>query len=177
MTETLDPRTKLIVIFFISTLGLLFTDIIMLTVVFLIGFAVSKTFKADFFIFVKRLRKIIYLFFGIIVIQSIFVKSGDVIIGLGNIKLLTDVGLKRGLGYVYRVMIIVISGSIIATCDMRKIIQGLIDLKLPYDIAFMTSLGIKFLPLLVEEIKDTFVAIQLRGIKINKLPFKKRLEI
>ncbi len=41
----------------------------------------------------------------------------------------------------------------------------------------MVSIGIRFLPILTREIKDSMVAIQLRGIEIEKIPLKKRLYI
>jgi energy-coupling factor transport system permease protein len=60
---------------------------------------------------------------------------------------------------------------------MRRLVQGLVQMRLPYDFAFMTSIGVKFLPLLMEELKDTLTAIQLRGIDMRKLPIKERIEI
>lgn len=177
MTKNVDPRVKLIIIFCISTLGLIFEKIYMLLFVFFIGLIISYLLKANFLSVIKKVRKVLYLFVGIIIIQSLFIKTGKVIIGFGNIRLLTDQGLQRGLGYFMRVLIIMLSGTIISTCNMRKLTQGLVQMKLPYEIAFMTSIGIKFLPLLIDEIKDTVTAIQLKGIDINKLPLKQRIEI
>lgn len=177
MIKNVDPRVKLIIIFCISTLGLIFENIFMLLFVFFIGLIVSFILKANFFSVIKKIRKILYLFIGIIIIQSLFIKTGKVIIGYGNIRLLTDQGLQRGFGYFMRVLIVMLSGTIISTCNMRNLTQGLVQMKLPYELAFMTSIGIKFLPLLIDEIKDTVTAIQLKGIDINKLPIKQRIEI
>lgn len=113
----------------------------------------------------------------IVILQSIFVKSGNVLIGTENFTIITDEGLIRGFGFLMRLLIILISGTIISTCSMRMLVQGLVQMKLPYDMAFMTSVGIRFLPLLMDETKDAFTAIQLKGIDIRNLPLKKRFEI
>src|SRR6056297_2945680 len=41
----------------------------------------------------------------------------------------------------------------------------------------MTAVGIKFMPLLVEEFKDTYIAVQLKGIEIKSLPLIERFRI
>lgn len=177
MIKKIDPRVKLLIVMCISTLGLVFTKAPVLLAVFLTGMLLAKIFKSDFFVLIKRIKTILYLFFVLIIVQSIFVRTGESLVSIGSITLLTTEGLSRGLAYLMRVLIILISGAIIATCDMRRLIQGLVQMKLPYDFAFMTSIGVKFLPLLMEELKDTLTAIQLRGIDINSLPLKQRIEI
>ncbi|HBH13694.1 MAG: ABC-type cobalt transport system permease [Clostridiales bacterium 38_11] len=177
MTKKIDPRVKLLFVICISSLGLAFTKFSMLLAVFFIGLLISHVLKADLFMLLKRIKIMLYLFVVLVVIQSIFVRSGDSLVNLGGITILTSEGLSRGFAYLMRVLIILISGAIIATCDMRRLIQGLIQMKLPYDFAFMTSIGVKFLPLLMEELKDTLTAIQLRGIDIGKLQLKERIEI
>jgi len=177
MIKNVDPRTKLASVICISTLALIFQNPLILMAVLFAGVFLAKIFGANLLMLIKRIRHILFLFIVIIFIQSLFVKTGTVLIGFENIRILTSEGLIRGIGYLMRILIILISGAILSTCDMRKLIQGLIQMKLPYDIAFMTSLGIKFLPLFVEEIKDTMIAIQLRGIDINQLSLRERLEI
>ena len=40
----------------------------------------------------------------------------------------------------------------------------------PYEIAFMVLMAIRFLPVLGEEVRDALTAIQLRGVKIKEIP-------
>ncbi|HAE43281.1 MAG TPA: energy-coupling factor transporter transmembrane protein EcfT [Clostridiales bacterium] len=177
MIKKTDPRVKLLIVMCISSLGLFFTKTTMLFVVFFIGLFLSRVFNTNFLVLLKRIKTILYLFTVLILVQSIFIQTGDSLINLGDITILTTEGLARGFGYLMRVLIILISGAIIATCDMRRLVQGLVQMRLPYDFAFMTSIGVKFLPLLMEELKDTLTAIQLRGIDMRKLPIKERIEI
>ncbi|SHJ21617.1 energy-coupling factor transport system permease protein [Dethiosulfatibacter aminovorans DSM 17477] len=177
MIRDADPRTKLFIVMCISTLGLFFSNPWMQLTVFFLGLLAAFIFKASLMSSVKRLRKMMSVIVMIVILQSIFVKSGNVVIGTKNFTLITDEGLKRGFGFLMRLLVILISGTIISTCSMRMLVQGLVQMKLPYDMAFMTSVGIRFLPLLMEETKDTFTAIQLKGIDIRNLPLKRRFEI
>jgi energy-coupling factor transport system permease protein len=177
MIRDADPRTKLFIVMCISTLGLFFNNPLMQLTVFFLGLLTTFLFKASLLSTFKRIRKMMSVIILIVILQSIFVKSGNVLIGTDSFTIITDEGLKRGFGFLMRLLVILISGTLISTCSMRILIQGLVQMKLPYDMAFMTSVGIRFLPLLVEETKDAFTAIQLKGIDIKNLPLKKRFEI
>jgi len=174
---SIDPRTKFIIVICLSTLGLIFSDIYKLTFILIIGIIISKIFGGNLLVILKRIRKIMYLLIFIIVIQSIFNRGGSPIFSIGNLDIITDIGLERGLGYLLRVLIIITSGVIITTSRDREMIQGIVQFGLPYEFAFMTAVGIKFMPLLVEEFKDTYTAIQLKGIEIKSLPFIERFKI
>jgi energy-coupling factor transport system permease protein len=173
----MDPRTKLIIVMCLSTLGLFFTDVYKLSAVFVIGIIVSKILGGNLYALLVRIRKIIYLLFFIVVIQSFFTKGGSPILSIGDFNIITDIGLEKGLGYFLRVLIIITSGVIITTSRDREMIQGIVQFGLPYEFAFMTAVGIKFMPLLVEEFKDTYTAIQLKGIEIKSLPLIERFKI
>ena len=177
MIKPIDPRAKLIFIACISSLAVTFTDLKTLVIISFITVVTALFFKVDFIRLWMRFRKLILTLVGIIIIQSIFTRGGEVIFALGPLALLTDVGMTRGLGYLMRVVIIMLSGAIIATSNMRDLVQALVQFKLPYDLAFMASIGIKFLPMLMEELKDTLTAIQLRGISISDLSFIEKIKL
>ncbi|QOR35408.1 energy-coupling factor transporter transmembrane protein EcfT [Clostridium sp. 'deep sea'] len=176
MTQ-IDPRTKLFVIVCLSTLAITFENLAVLVTILCLEILFALMLKAQVLPIFKKLRKILFLIIGIILLQSIFITNGNVIFALGKFKLLTDIGLIKGLGYLLRVLIIFLSGIIISTSSMRDLIQGLIQIKLPYDIAFMVSIGIKFVPLLMEQFQDTLRAIELRGIDIKRLKLKQKIEV
>jgi len=172
-----DPRTKLIIVLCLSTLGLILTDIYQLTIVLMVGIGVSNFFGGNFFKLLGRLKKMLSLLIFIIILQSLFTKGGHSIFTIGSFDIITNIGLNRGLGYLLRVLIIITSGLIIATSSDRDMIQGIVKLGLPYEFAFMTAIGIKFMPLLIEEFKDTYIAIQLKGIEFKTLSLSQRFKI
>lgn len=172
-----DPRTKLIIVLCISTLAIVMKDIYNLIMVLILSVVIAKFFKVDLKRSFKKVKGLLYLFIGIAIIQSIFSPKGQVIISIGNFIFLTTGGLKKGLQFFSRMMIIIFSATIITTSSSREIIQGFVQWGLPYDIAFMVALGIRFLPILTEEIKDSLIAIQLRGFEINNIPIKQRINL
>jgi energy-coupling factor transport system permease protein len=124
-----------------------------------------------------KIKKIVVLFFAIIIIQSLFTSSGTNLIRMGSISILTTEGLRRGIEIILRMMIIILSAAIITTSTSREMIQGLVQWKIPYEIAFMTSVAIRFLPVMVQEMKDVLTAIQLRGVELKKIPVQKKYQI
>lgn len=119
----------------------------------------------------------LWLIVSLIFIQSIFIADGTSIIALGDITFLTIQGIIKGLQLVLRMLIIIISASIMGTNTSREIVQGLVQWRIPYEIAFMVSIAIRFLPMLTDEIRDVVIAIQLRGIELEKIPLRKRIKI
>ncbi|MCF6465526.1 energy-coupling factor transporter transmembrane component T family protein [Clostridium sp. Cult2] len=173
----LDPRTKLIIVLCISTLGIIIKDILSLAVILVLTIFIAKSFNVDLKRSLKKIQRLVYLIIVIAIIQSIFSSEGKALFSIGNFIVLSTSGLEKGLQFILRMMIIIFSATIITTSNSREIIQGFVQWGLPYDIAFMVAIGIRFLPILTEEIKDSLTAIQLRGIEINNIPIKKRISI
>jgi energy-coupling factor transport system permease protein len=73
--------------------------------------------------------------------------------------------------------IIIYSALIIAMAPALEIVYGLIAMKLPYEIAFMVLLSIKFLPLFKEEFTDSIIAVQLAGADLVRIPIKQKLSL
>ncbi len=173
----LDPRTKLFIVLCISSLAVWIQDVTYLSVILVIAIIIGNVLKSEFFSVIKKLRKMLGIFLAMIIIQSVFTKIGNPIFEIGSITLLTDVGLLRAINFILRISIILVSATIITTSTSREIVQGLVELKIPYEISFMVSVAIRFLPMLMEEIKDTLIAVQLRGIDLERLTFKQKIKI
>lgn len=172
-----DPRTKLIVILCISTLGLLIKNIIELTIILLITIIIGTFFQIDLKRSIKKVKGLLYAIIALAIIQSIFSPEGEAIFAIRDFTILSTSGLEKGLQFILRMMIIIYSATIITTSSSRELIQGFVQWGLPYDIAFMVAIGTRFLPILGEEIKDSLTAIQLRGIEINQIPIRKRISM
>ena len=61
--------------------------------------------------------------------------------------------------------------------SQRSLIQAMVQVRLPYEVAYMVSIGVRFVPQMVEEMKDSLTALQLRGVVIEELRLKKRLSL
>ncbi|MFW5649474.1 MAG: energy-coupling factor transporter transmembrane component T family protein [Candidatus Alkaliphilus sp. MAG34] len=173
----IDPRTKLVIVLCLSTLAVFIKDILFLSGILLVTIIISMIFKVDMLQVLRKTKRLLYVLLAIAIVQSIFSMEGQILIGIGKLTILTTAGFQKGLEFIIRIMIIISSAAIVTTSNSREIVQGLVQWKLPYEIAFMVSIGIRFLPVLTEEIKDSIIAIQLRGVEIEKIPLRKKLHV
>lgn len=170
----MDPRAKIVIVLCISTIGIFTKNILLLSITLIIACIICALLKAK----IKGvIKKIIWLFLMLTVIQSIFAPSGRTLLNIGSVELLTVGGLLKGVEIFLRMMIIIISAGIVTTSKPSDIIQGFVEWKMPYEIVFMISIAIRFLPMLTQEFKDAVIAIQLRGIELKKVPLRKKISI
>lgn len=175
--KKLDPRSKLVIVLGFSSLGVFIQDLIMLLIIFIFTVLISSLLGSSLISAAKKMKRLLMLLIFLALIQSIFAPSGTIFLSIGNLPIITSGGLVKGVMMVLRMSIILVSAAIVTTSTSREIIQGFVQWKIPYEIAFMVSIGVRFLPLLTEEIKDTLTAIQLRGVELKKIPMRKRIKI
>lgn len=173
----LDPRSKLVLIACLSSLAVILGDWRFLSGLLLVSMLLLLLFGVKPWSLMRKIRMLLYMVFFIAVMQSIFTPGGQPLVSLGGVKLLSSGGLILAAEFILRMLIIITSAGILATSNSREIIQGLVQWKLPYEVAFMTAMGIRFLPVFAEEFSDAMIAIQLRGIDIKTLPLKQKIEV
>jgi energy-coupling factor transport system permease protein len=174
--ESLDPRTKLVLVLVVSSLAVWSRDIRVLSFLLFISLLACFWVGSDMGGLFKKLKRFVWIFVAMAVIQSIFISGGTPLVALGRVVLISDLGLLRGVQIVLRFLIIVSSALVMTSSHAREIIQGLVQWRIPYEIAFMVSVAIRFLPLLQEEITDMLTAIQLRGVNLKQIPIPRRLK-
>lgn len=173
----LDPRTKIIIVFIISSAAILVREVKPLFLLLILVLFICKAFSISLFGEIKRLKNLWSFFLVLALIQSIFTSGGEVLIYIGKLKILTTVGLMSGISIMLRMSIIVYSAIIIASAPPLEVVYGLIAMKLPYEIAFMVLLAMKFLPQFKEEFVDSITAVQLAGTDLNKTPLKQKFSL
>lgn len=178
MSDTkIDPRTKLVVVLLISSISIMSSNLGVLVFLLAASFVVSCAMKSSLAAILARYKKLFGIMAAIAVVQSLFQHTGKPLVTIGNAAIITDFGARRALEFMLRLGIIIVSASIITTSGSREIVQGLIQWNCPYEIAFMTSVAIRFLPMFKEELTDMVTAIQLRGIDLKHVRFKEKLKV
>lgn len=177
MIYELDARTKIVLVLVLSSWAVFFQNIKVLTIVLFLTILTSLILKCNLLGVYKKAKRLIKLMIIIAIAQSIFNKNGQTILSMNNFTLLTYEGLEKAIEFILRVGIIITSASIVVTSNYREIVQGLVQWKVPYEIAFMVSVAIRFLPIFSGELKDAVTAIQLRGIELEKIPLRKKIGI
>lgn len=175
--NSLDPRTKILIVAIISTLGILYNDIKTLAIIFAITLVLAFIINRDLVSLVKRLKSLLIVVLFIAIIQSLLTSGGQVLIQVFGIGILTDYGLIRAGEFILRMGIIILASVILITSSSREILQGLVKLKIPYEIVFMVTTAVKFLPMLRDQAINMFTAIQLRGLDFKKIGFGKKLKV
>jgi len=173
----LDPRTKIVLVLMLSSISLMYDELLMLFIILLLTFASALLINVDFQSIIFKLKKILKLIIVIAIIQSLFTKEGTPILQIGMITIFTNYGIIKALQFLLRMSIIIVSSSIIITSSSREIIQGLVKWGCPYEIAFMVMAAIRFLPVFKEELTDITIALKLRGIDFNRIKINQKLKI
>jgi energy-coupling factor transport system permease protein len=175
--KDLDPRTVILANTAATLVGLFVRDIIVLLGAFGCIVAFAALLGANPVRAVIKLRRFLVIIIAAALLQSIFVRAGTVLIQAGDFVLLTSGGIAGGALVLLRMGILLTSGAAIASCGTRRNIQALIQLKLPYEIAFRVCIGIHFIPLMMQEMQDSITAVQLRGIDLKNIAARKRVKV
>ncbi len=177
--KKIDPRVKIYLVGVISTLAVFYNELLPLSVLFSITLIiVGSLLRGNYSQNVTRYCKgIIKLFFLMVVVQSLFQKSDHVLLQIGRVSILSVDGMQVSLTIIMRMFILVGSAVILTSSSEREMMQGLIQIKVPYEIAFMVMLGIKFLPILKENFTNVYIGFQMRGIDIKRQSIKTKIQL
>lgn len=173
----LDPRARLLLILLITTLAVLAKDIAYLAIVFFAALAVNAMLKINIIGAAKRMRHFIWLILFIAIVQSLTVKGGTALLSVGKINFLTTKGIGFAAEFVLRMGIILLAGLIAASSDGREMTDGLLKLGMPYELAFMSAIALRFLPVFRDEFVARINAMAMRGIDIKRLSLPKKLKV
>jgi len=173
----LDPRSKLFFVALVSSFAVAMDNMIMLVLILILTMVVIAYIGQRVGQSVRRLGKLIYVVLAIAIIQSIVTDTGDPLIQFSGWTILTDYGVERAIQFLLRVSIIVTSSMIVLTSSTRDLIQGLLQLKIPYELVFMLSIAAKFLPILRNEMVNKVLAMELQGIDLEAVGLGKKLKV
>ena len=97
MTKELefDPRTKLIIVMCISTLGIIIKDSLPLFLILILTILIAKLFKINLKRSFKKTKRLLYVVILIAIIQSIFSTEGRILLSAGNFIILSTTGLAK----------------------------------------------------------------------------------
>ena len=175
-TNNIDPRVKFFFLICVSTISiiiknLLFMFLVLLFTIFLFIIIRKKTLKT-----ISYFRKVLWLSLPIMAFQIIFYYNPLFPIYIvpkelpvfGGWILLSFDGIFYGLLISFRIMILILSGSIFAMTTSRKdFLISLSKMKVPFIISFMVSLALFFLPLILMESEEVQMAMEAKGISVS----------
>ena len=175
----LDPRTKLAILFFFSTIPLLFTDYRFIAIFIVMTLPLWLTSGINFrpmigpFIGAGFLMLIIFLLNAIRgpgvltstdpnLVFSWFYRLGPIVV--------TSHSMTRGLFLAMRLAVpLTIGLLIISTTDPCTLGKGLRKLKMPTAAVFMLLAGMRFIPIIMEQLFNILDAQTIRGVTSSRL--------
>jgi len=182
----LDPRTKVAILVFFSVFPLLFTDYRFIFLFFLLILPLWLTANLDFrpmmgpFIGVGFFMVILFVFTALRTPSELtnpapeaanitwFVRAGPIVV--------TSHTFFRGLYIAGRMLVpLTIGLFIIATTDPTSLGKGLRKLKVPTFVVFMVLAGLRFIPIVTEQMLNILDAMTIRGVPYSRFERTKLL--
>lgn len=176
MQNKIDPRSKIVPMLVFSSLAVLLDRPVSLACLLLLALLIALLLHSPRQIITKALVYLLPLGLLLSFIYSL-AQPGDTWLALGRLTLMSKQGAELALLLVLRMLLIIISAAWLAKESPRRVVQGLIQWRIPYEIAFMVVIGLRFLPLLREEMSGSLTAIQLRGVDLRRLPLFKSISV
>jgi len=164
----IDPRVKLAMMLAISTCAFFVRGLLPLVAVLGLVFLLLLLGGIHLRQSISRVQLFFKTILVLFVLQVIFNRGGAPLLAAGGITLLTDQGVTVACTVALRLLIILTSALIVLSGEPRDYLQALIQLRIPYEIAFMTMAALRLLPTLREASRDTFNAVQMRGVRLKK---------
>lgn len=167
----LDPRTKMVIVICLSSLALVYNTPAQLLSVLVATIFLLIIFRFDISAIWGYLKPFLSLMLFLFVVQSIFSPGNRVLLAVGSVPLVTIEGIIAGASVVLRIMAVIAAAMLLTTFSSRDFILGLVQWKIPYELAFMVSIALRFLPIFRDELSNVVTAVQLRGVELKKVPW------
>ncbi|MBD3243124.1 MAG: hypothetical protein GF331_21210 [Chitinivibrionales bacterium] len=159
----LDPRALLLVALCYSALAVAFSDLRDLALLVAAGVFVARLAGGRPWQVFVSIRGLAAMVAAVALAQSMFARSGDPLLSVGDITVLTVDGLGDGATFLLRATAVLVSGAMLSASNPGRLSAALERLRIPSDIVFMTAIGLRFLPMLRRDAADLQAALQLRG--------------
>jgi energy-coupling factor transport system permease protein len=182
----LDVRVKLLFIFLVSTLIFVWENVFYQAAMFLVVMLLVFSSHLD--------RKLIQKLFAIMIpFTIIMILIQGLWSPIGQTALLTlpewvpYIGGKLALhweGLVFGVMVafrllspLFALPLVVMTTDVNDLVVGLVRLRIPFKVAFIFSIALRFVPFIFSEIGSIMEAQRLRGLALEKMNFFRRIPV
>lgn len=153
----LDPRTKIVMLFSISGVAMLVSNLWFLIGLLIFTILILVVGRVELSRQKKQFMGILSMLIFLFILQAIFGQA------------------YFGAVLCVRLIIVVMSALILLTGHMRDYLLALVQWKVPYELAYMVILAFHFFPILRQEALDVYHSIQLRGCELKKTSLKNKL--
>jgi len=174
--QEVDPRVKMFIVLLLSSASVITQDAAQQIVLLLAAFVLVVLSGVSIYGFLKRVRHFLGLFIVLALVQGLFTKEGEILFRIMLFPVYSG-GIAKSISIILRILTVMLSALLLSTSSSTELVAGLASCGIPYEIPFMVFLGLKFVPYLREEIKDSFIAVQLAGADVRRVPLKEKISL
>ncbi|KYC54424.1 MAG: Energy-coupling factor transporter transmembrane protein EcfT [Candidatus Methanofastidiosum methylothiophilum] len=175
--HSLDPRTKIVILFSIFGLALLYKDPLYLGILaFLVLFIIRFLCKIKIRKLAMYIKPILPLIIMSLLLWPFFQPTGKILLEFWQIKVSED-GIKMGLAMTFRIFTIIIATFLLLmTTLQRDLVLGLMKFKVPYEYCLTLAISLRYVPTLAGITYTIMDAQRSRGLELDKGPILKRIK-
>lgn len=173
----LDPRAKIIIMFLNVLMVIMISNWFQLGIALLLMIILLQMSRISLKFYLKQTMflKYMYLFF---IIFFTLTEGAQIVFELGFLKFHSD-GFIQGLFYSSKMILFVLMGALLTfTTAPNELVAGakrLFNSNTAEKFAFMTSLAIRLIPMILDEVKVIYSAQQSRGLDFSDLTLMEKL--
>jgi energy-coupling factor transport system permease protein len=180
----MDPRAKLLLVFFFVCIVFLANNIWTYAVLALFTIGIIALSNIPFRFLIGGLKPVFLLIIFTFVLHILFTKEGILLYKLGWLEIYKG-GLIQGLYISLRFTLLILMTSLLTltttpisiTDGMEELLHPLKKWKVPvHELALMMSIALRFIPTLMEETDKIMKAQMARGIDFSTGPVKDRVK-
>lgn len=175
--SNLDPRILMGIVAVSSMAAVIAQSLVPALAFTFTIFLFATIYGADIAGVFKKCRRLWQVVIFASLMQSIFAPSGQAVLHIGSVALLTTGGIEKGIVVLLRLASLMCGAALLLTCGQERLSEGMIRLGIPYEFVYMVLIGLRFLPVLREEMQDSLNAIQLRGVDLKNIPLSKKTKV
>lgn len=173
----LDPRSKICFSITICTVSFIFREIFWLLGLYWLAVVVCVASGAELFKMFKKTRWITRFIF-LIALGHIFLKEGgEVYFEYEPYFIITEVGCIDGLEFFLQCNMLLMLMFFIGTSSQRSIMQSLVAVKVPYELAYFVTFPGRFMPILNKEYNNSLHIMSMRGVDIKNLSLLQKINM
>ena len=176
MSRFPDTRTLLLIVLCFTTLALALGDPFWLAAVLALALAALAAMGISPARLGRRLKRYRGLFLVLVLAQSLTNSSGRVFLEWRGHVLLSSGSAGRCGGGIEDCRHPG-GGHVLSRRNYQELVTALVQLRVPYELAYMVLLGVRFIPVFMEEFRTALTAIQLRGVDLDKVPLGRKIRI
>jgi energy-coupling factor transport system permease protein len=179
----LDVRTKTLAFLMMTVLVFLFSSPVYNLALTLVSLSLTLSVGLTFNVVLGKVKPLVVIFLSIIVLTGISYAPNHFVTPLGRSVIgssfglfLTVGGLLYGLTYLLRILVMVLVSSALIYCTpLDAFLELLRKLKMPYQLAFVLTTAIRFVPTMEKKTESILDAQRARGSRVGTGSFMDRI--